>query len=480
MYRKSAKGLLKHIDFIILDLICLELAYYISFFIRQTELDLFDQRLYRNMFVVLFLAQVVVGVFFNTFKNVLKRGYYKEFIATAKNVILTLLISSFYLFITQQEVEYSRSIWIFTICLYFGLSYVTRLLWKQYLKSQKILAKGKRSLLLVTSSSIVHEVIDRIQQNNYEGFYLEGIVLLNVDKTGETIKGIPVVANKDSVTKYASKKWIDEVFVNLPKELPICTELIDKFVLMGIAVHLNISEMGKASGGEQFVEKLSSYTVLTYSINTASMRQVLAKRIMDIVGGFVGCLLTLILVVIVGPMIYIQSPGPIFFAQERVGKNGRKFKLYKFRSMYMDAEERKKELMKQNRIEDGLMFKMENDPRIIGSERGSGKGIGNFIRKTSIDEFPQFWNVLKGEMSLVGTRPPTLGEFELYNLHHRARLAIKPGMTGMWQVSGRSNITNFEEVVKLDVEYIQNWSIALDIKLLFKTVFVAFGGKGSM
>lgn len=128
--------------------------------------------------------------------------------------------------------------------------------------------------------------------------------------------------------------------------------------------------------------------------------------------------------------------------------------------------------MEQNNIEDGLMFKMDNDPRII-------KGIGDFIRKSSIDELPQFWNVLKGEMSLVGTRPPTLDEWEKYQFHHRKRIAIKPGITGLWQVSGRSNITNFEEIVKLDVSYIMNWSIFLDVKILLKTVWVVLKREGS-
>ena len=201
---------------------------------------------------------------------------------------------------------------------------------------------------------------------------------------------------------------------------------------------------------------------------------------MDICGGLVGCILTGIIFLFVAPAIYIKSPGPIFFSQYRVGKNGRKFKIYKFRSMYMDAEERKKELMKQNRVSDGLMFKMENDPRVIGSEKGPGKGIGNFIRKTSLDEFPQFFNVLKGDMSLIGTRPPSVDEWVKYDLYHRARLAIKPGLTGMWQVSGRSEITDFVKGVKLDTKYISEWSFLLDIKILFKTVLIVLGQKGSM
>ena len=150
----------------------------------------------------------------------------------------------------------------------------------------------------------------------------------------------------------------------------------------------------------------------------------------------------------------------------------------------MDAEERKKELAAQNKVGDGMMFKMDFDPRIIGNNvlpNGKKKtGIGQFIRKTSLDEFPQFFNILVGDMSLVGTRPPTLDEWEKYEPHHRARMSFRPGLTGLWQVSGRSNITDFDEVVKLDQEYINNWSVGLDIKILLKTIVVVFRKDGSM
>ena len=138
----------------------------------------------------------------------------------------------------------------------------------------------------------------------------------------------------------------------------------------------------------------------------------------------------------------------------------------------MDAEQRKEELVKQNKVKDGMMFKMDDDPRII-------KGIGNFIRRTSIDEFPQFLNVLKGDMGMVGTRPPTLDEWEKYSPRHRIRMATKPGLTGMWQVSGRSNITDFEEVVKLDEQYIREWNFGLDIKIILKTIAHVFSGEGA-
>ena len=178
----------------------------------------------------------------------------------------------------------------------------------------------------------------------------------------------------------------------------------------------------------------------------------------------------MILTIVLTPIIKLDSPGPVFFAQKRVGRNGRIFRMYKFRSMYIDAEERKKELMAQNEM-NGLMFKMEDDPRITK--------VGKFLRKTSLDEFPQFINILKGDMSLVGTRPPTLDEFEQYKTYHKKRLSFRPGLTGMWQVSGRSDITDFEEIVRLDVEYINNWSVSLDIKILIKTVLAVFAESGA-
>ena len=152
--------------------------------------------------------------------------------------------------------------------------------------------------------------------------------------------------------------------------------------------------------------------------------------------------------------------------------------------MYMDAEERKKELMAQNKVSDGMMFKMDFDPRIIGNKilpDGTKKtGIGQFIRKTSIDELPQFWNILKGDMSLVGTRPPTLDEWEKYEPHHRARMSFRPGLTGLWQVSGRSNITDFEEVVRLDTQYIGEWSVKNDIRIIFQTIISVMKDEGAV
>lgn len=483
MYKKSAQGWIKHLDFIILDLICLHIAFIIAYMMRHGMNNPYALPIYRNVAFVMTAIDILVIVFFESLKNVLKRGYYKEFSMTFKHVCLVILLTIFYLFFIQESAQYSRSTLIALGVIYAVLSYATRILWRLFLEKKRS-GGGKRSLIIITSAGRVDRVVKNIKDPNYEGFDINGIAVINKDMKGITVGGIPVVANLDTVVEYVCREWVDEVFINLGSAEPYPETLVSQFAEMGVVVHIKIVKSSELVGQKQFVERLGNYTVLTTSINYVSARQIFLKRGMDILGGLVGCLITGILFIILAPIIHKQSPGPIFFTQTRVGKNGKKFKMYKFRSMYMDAEERKKELMAQNRVKDGMMFKLDWDPRIIGSRQLPDgtvkKGVGNFIRDWSLDEFPQFINVLLGDMSLVGTRPPTVDEWEKYNLHHRARLATKPGVTGMWQVSGRSNITDFEEVVKLDKQYITDWDLGMDIKILLKTVGVVFKREGSM
>ena len=281
-----------------------------------------------------------------------------------------------------------------------------------------------------------------------------------------------------------SRWWLDDVFLLLEENSEYPKDLIQDFLVMGVTVHTSLSVLDDFAFSTTDVQELGEYKVISNSIKFVTTRASVIKRIIDIMAGLAGVFATGLIFLFVAPIIYIKSPGPIFFSQNRIGQNGRVFKIYKFRSMYMDAEKRKAELMEKNKIEGGLMFKMDDDPRIIGSEKkgrdGKPKGIGNFIRNTSLDEFPQFFNVLKGDMSLIGTRPPTLDEWNQYDLHHRIRMSAKPGITGMWQVSGRSEITDFEQVVALDQYYIEHWSLWLDIKILVKTVQVVLKHEGAV
>ena len=483
MYRKDSEGWLKHADFIVLDMICLQLAYILAYAISGYGFNPYGIIIYRNMAVFLELADLIVIFAYGTMKSVLKRGYYRVFVVTVKHSIIIGALAILYLFLLQQGQAFSRLTLILTVVIYLVLTYVVRELWKKLLRKQ-MADGGERKLLIITSEDVAEQVVSNMQENNYARYSIAGVVVIDADWTGRTINGIPVVANEENAAMYVCQEWIDEVLIVISEVLPYPSELIEKLTETGVTVHLNLAKITNVTGKKQFVEKVGNYTVLTTSINYASTKQLMLKRLMDIAGGLVGCILTGIICIFVGPAIYIASPGPIFFAQERVGKNGKKFKMYKFRSMYMDAEERKAELMKDNKLGDGKMFKLDFDPRVIGNKilpDGTHKtGIGDFIRRTSLDEFPQFFNVLKGDMSIIGTRPPLISETSLYELHHRARLAIKPGITGMWQVSGRSDITDFEEVVRLDKEYIENWNIGMDIKILFKTVLVVFKKDGSM
>jgi exopolysaccharide biosynthesis polyprenyl glycosylphosphotransferase len=479
MYQKKASGWIKHLDFMVMDLVCLEVSFLWAYMLYHRNIDLYAIPIYRNMAIVLLLLDICVMTFWETFSGVLRRGYYQEFVVTLKQTFVVLTVSVCYLFVIKESGAYSRIIMFLTGGIYFILSYISRIILKKSLESLKLSTNGKRSMIIVTDKLDAENVVEHIKNNNYGQFHIVGIAVVDEDMVGESILDIPVVANADTVVEYTCREWADEAFLNLPSSEPLREKLINQFVEMGLVVHLKLAEVVDFKGRKQHVEKLASYTVLSMGVNMVTVRQMILKRLMDIAGGIVGCIIMAILFIFVAPLIYIKSPGPIFFKQKRVGKNGKQFEMYKFRSMYMDAEERKKELMAQNKIKDGMMFKLDYDPRIIGSEKGPGQGLGNFIRKYSIDEFPQFINVLKGDMSLVGTRPPTLDEWEKYELHHRARLATKPGITGLWQVSGRSSITDFEEVVKLDTDYIINWSFALDLKILLKTVVSVLKKEGA-
>lgn len=483
MYEKGRKGWLKHFDFVVLDLICLQIAFWLSYVCYNGGANPYTIALYRAMAIAMVFIDISIMFFQETFKNVLKRGYYKEFVVTAKHGILMLLLSVLYLFAIQKSGEYSRITLVLMVAIYTILTYSLRQARKYFLK-KKSENGGQESLVIITDAKIAQKVIVNIREKSFGRFKITGLVILDQNMKGKIISDIPVVASASEASDYIGREWIDEVLVVHSDDVDCPQKMIDEIIETGVTLHQYLAKRVERIGEKQFVETIGDYTVLTTSINTMTAKQAFAKRVIDIVGGLAGCMLTAIIFIFIAPIIYISSPGPIFFSQTRIGKNGKPFKIYKFRSMYMDAEERKAELMDENRVKDGMMFKLEFDPRVIGNKilpDGRKKtGIGQFIRKTSLDEFPQFANVLLGNMSLCGTRPPTVDEWTKYELHHRVRLAIKPGVTGMWQVSGRSEITDFEEVVRLDREYITNWSLGLDFKILFKTVAVVLKRDGSM
>ena len=366
----------------------------------------------------------------------------------------------------EDHFSISRRGLIYFILLNGLLVYAANILFKNYYSSIHARSKNSTKVFVITTSSRVGKFFAQIEKA--QDFAGQIVAVTVVDDPSFTSPAFDAVLEKDMI-EYATRSVVDEVFINLPSDLYRLEDLISQFEHMGIDVNVNINALDFPTNGEKRIRNVAGFNIVTFSTRFYSYHHVLLKRLLDIVGALFGLLLCGIAAIFLVPQIK-KDGGPAIFSQDRVGKNGRIFKFYKFRSMAVDAEERKKELMAQNTMSDG-MFKVDNDPRITP--------IGHFIRKTSLDELPQFWNVLKGDMSLVGTRPPTVDEYEKYTPEQKKRLSFKPGITGLWQVSGRSEITNFDDVVKLDVSYIDDWTIWSDIKILLKTFKVVLMKDGA-
>jgi exopolysaccharide biosynthesis polyprenyl glycosylphosphotransferase len=457
---------------LVIDILCAIIAYAASLFIRFRIIN-FEN--YPRQYHLLVGAYIVVicllyNIFLDANRNFFTRGWYQEFYYTVRYTAIIIVGLVVVLYLTQQAFEFSRLIYLIFAVSNVIITYAAHMVFKKTMWNHYRNSTSAEQLLVITNAANAGEVIKNLNESMEWYYNTMGAVIYDEDRKGETIGNIPIVAGKEDLYETVVQLAVDEVFICLPGVATAeIRKMVEKFGEMGLTCHYNVDLFSKASP-YTYAQKLAGYSVISFALKTMDSRRLLIKRLIDIVGALVGLAITIVITPFVAIAIKLDSPGPALFSQTRIGKNGRKFKIWKFRSMYTDAEERKKELESQNEVK-GLMFKMENDPRITK--------VGRFIRKTSIDETPQFWNILVGEMSLVGTRPPTEDEFEKYNGYYRRRMSITPGLTGMWQVSGRSDVQDFEEIVKLDLEYIDNWSLGLDIKILFMTVFAVLGRKGS-
>ncbi len=486
MHIKAKHNWMKHLDFIIIDAVLINISLILAYFIRTRNFRMFEFSQYRSIAVIITILHLCIVLFSSTYSDVLYRGYFTEFKKVALHTIKLEAFAFFLLFIMGNAGEMSRIILIAFGVIFLILSYFVHILWKKVVLRTTKRGENMRQYVVVTDQRHINEAISKLQDGGDVSFSIKGICLTKEPDINSALykeneyRGVPIVAIGHDMYDYCVNEVVDGVVICLgTKHIDEMRTLADNFLNMGVTVYVVMNLFAKDMPHTMFTH-LNSARVLSTSINTASPLAIFAKRVADIFCGLVGCIATGFLFIFLAPLIKKADPkGPVFFKQERAGRNGRTFYMYKFRSMYVDAEERKAELMKENEME-GLMFKIDGDPRILGSGKdGKRKGIGHFIRVWSLDEFPNAWSILKGDMSVVGTRPPTMDEYEKYELRHKSRLAVKPGLTGLWQVSGRSDITDFEEIVKLDNEYIQNWTIGLDIKIMLKTFAAVFKRQGS-
>ncbi|MBC8018046.1 MAG: sugar transferase, partial [Verrucomicrobia bacterium] len=366
---------------------------------------------------------------------------------------------------------YSRGLFLLFIVFSFTLFSVARLSLKYLLERIRRQGYNIRNILIVGCSKVASDFAGVIEQHNGWGLNIVGLVCTDDDSATEGLNSYPILGDIDRLAEICKGQPVDEVVFCLARNSRIVVDdHLRDMEDLGITVRMVLDVYDVHTARRELGFFHESIPLLTFYSKAFDGTQLLLKRCLDLAGALVGISITALLFPLIALAIKATSPGPLFFGQVRIGENGRRFTCWKFRSMYLDAEERKQELMHLNEMA-GAIFKIANDPRITP--------VGRFLRKTSLDELPQFWNVLLGEMSLVGTRPPTPDEVATYEDWHRRRICIKPGITGLWQVSGRSEITDFDEIVRLDLRYIDRWNLWLDIKILLKTCWVVFARKGS-
>ena len=473
MNKRLIRGWSKHLDFILLDLACLLLSLLGAFQIsRQVGKPFLDSDPVGVVLLIL-AADTLVLIGTDSLDHVLQRGYLVEFRATIRHLIYTLALCVLAMLIRNVHGIYPRFTFALALFLYFVSSYLTRVLWKKLLRKGNFHREKQKAILIVTEECSAARIVRRMQQYSFDRYQVAGLVIVDRNASGELFEGVPVVSDLEHAADYICRAWIDEVLFFCASQDEQTGSLLARCREMALTVHLYVAIQG-VEESKQTIGQIGGYEVLTANINRMSAQDALIKRTMDLVAGIVGCVLTIPVLLILWPMLYHASPGPLFFKQQRIGENGRKFTMYKIRSMYPDADRRKAEYAAQNTHADGVMFKMDFDPRIIGNrilpDGTLKRGIGDFIRRTNLDEMPQFLNVLKGDMSLVGTRPPTVDEWEKYQYNHRARMSMRPGLTGLWQISQRKDNMDFREVVQLDTEYIANWSLGRDARIILKTI----------
>ena len=456
---------------ILADFLVLILALWLSYLTRSQSGDLL--RPFSGYFWILLIA-APIWYFLLTryqFYSSLRRISTYEIITRMVNVHLLggLPVAAFIFFLDRQA--YSRGVFLGFVFFSFLLLTLEKVSLRQVLGVLRRRGYNIRHLIIVGTKEKARRLCELLVDHRDWGLEVLGFVQVADHPPVAEIAGHPVLGQVADLVEICKKHPVDEVVFCLPRDFVLNAEdYLRDLEELGITVRMLLDFYDIYYSKRELSLFHNELPFLTFHSKSLDTQQLFLKRLLDMTGAFVGLTLFALFFPFIALAIRRDSPGPIFFSQDRVGESGRIFRCWKLRSMHVDAEERKKDLMAQNQMK-GAIFKIKDDPRITR--------VGKFLRKTSLDEFPQFWNVLKGEMSLVGTRPPTPAEVAQYQNWHRRRIIIKPGITGKWQVSGRNSIEDFDEIVRLDLDYIDNWNVWLDIRILLKTFLVVFRQEGS-
>ena len=467
MLRERAEVLRKTL--IILDLMLVSGAYFLGYFLTAGFEEIGPIDSYLKFLPVFAILWGVMLYLLGTYESFRTKGM-GEILYTVLEVVLIGIGGSgiFLYFFNIQHV--GRNFIFITFVLsgvFLAAEKAALMLFFRYLRKS---GYNYRNLLIIGTGESAERYIKIVKDHEEWGFRILGIVDEDRSKIGTELLGCKIIGSVKDVPDIVHNSVVDEVVFIVPRLWLGKMEDVMQFCeTEGIKISVSMDYFNlKLSKVKQ--TELSGFPLLTFDSAPNKLWPLLAKRVLDIV--ISGTLLVILAPVflVIAILIKLTSKGPVFFRQERCSFSGRRFTLYKFRTMVDGAESRISELLLKNEMK-GPAFKFENDPRITK--------IGKFLRVSSIDELPQLWNVLLGDMSLVGPRPPLPAEVKMYEPWHRRRLSMRPGITCLWQVSGRNKITDFDEWAKLDLEYIDKWSLWLDTRILLKTVPVVLLGIGA-
>ena len=345
MYQRKKRGWSQHLDFMALDILTLELSLIISFLLRVGLNAMLKEGMFWSLFIFLPFVDLAVMVTSDTYHEVIRRDTYHEFTKLVNQATYLTLIFGAFLILTQSDIHYTRYVFFVTMLLYLLLCFCVRSGWKSRLR-HRLHIRNRSRLLVVAELQRLHEVVTNLISHNYNSYRFAGIALLdegvpiqegekaiqNIMTGSQKVTDLQVVASREDLSDYLVKNWVDEVYLDARDGTDMPTDLINQIMSMGITVHLAINNIDRIVARHKDIEWICGQATITASLGYVSGRDLFLKRLMDVAGGIVGCLITVLLALILGPLIYVASPGPIFFHQTRIGENGRKFEMYKFRS----------------------------------------------------------------------------------------------------------------------------------------------------
>ncbi|AFM43139.1 exopolysaccharide biosynthesis polyprenyl glycosylphosphotransferase [Desulfosporosinus acidiphilus SJ4] len=446
------------------DLVILGLGFYFSVEIYHYKHALVG-RVWEQYFLI-FLVYIFCWIIGANIYRIYQSRRFMTTLFEVKQLIkahlLTFVITIASVTLYDPTMIHNRFVFYFEIvalCLTLGFHLVVRL----FLQAWRTIGRNTRYVLILGSGAAAHTYLEKVNSNPQLGYKVIGYLAPERNSLE-----IPYLGDYSNLQTVISMKIVDLTVITAPlsdERVKICVDLLNE---MGKTVTILLDDLIAKVTRSRPVD-FDGLAMVAYDGGARRPWHELAKRIFDIVLTGAGLIVISPILLAIAIAIKLTAEGPVIFAQDRVGVNGRTFKMYKFRSMVVNAEELREKLAHLNEMS-GPVFKITNDPRVTS--------VGRFLRKTSLDELPQLWNVLIGDMSLVGPRPPLPSEVNMYDLKHRKRLAVKPGITCIWQISGRNEV-DFEEWMAMDADYVERWSLWMDVKILAKTVPVVLMRKGA-